>query len=74
MLTYLSPKISTSEGRKKTHIHTLRNKKQRHEIRRKLRNVASDPRVGELYITTDLDELAADVDAFINMMAQDTKK
>jgi CelD/BcsL family acetyltransferase involved in cellulose biosynthesis len=49
-------------------------KKQRHEIRRKLRNVASNPVKSELYFTEDLASLEPDMEAFINMMAQDPNK
>jgi len=49
-------------------------KKQRHEIRRKLRNVEQSLAEGSLYITQDPDRLKADVDAFITMMAQDPNK
>ncbi|MFW5713585.1 MAG: GNAT family N-acetyltransferase [Brevefilum sp.] len=49
-------------------------KKQRHEIRRKLRNVEQDLAEGELYFTEDPDKLEADVDAFLDMMAQDPNK
>jgi CelD/BcsL family acetyltransferase involved in cellulose biosynthesis len=49
-------------------------KKQRHEIRRKLRNVEQSPLEGKLYFTESPDSLEADVDAFIEMMAQDPNK
>ncbi len=49
-------------------------KKQRHEIRRKLRNVEQDLAEGDLYFTQDPEKLETDVDAFIDMMAQDPNK
>lgn len=49
-------------------------KKQRHEIRRKLRNVEQDLAQGGLYFTEDAENLAGDVDAFLDMMAQDPNK
>jgi CelD/BcsL family acetyltransferase involved in cellulose biosynthesis len=49
-------------------------KKQRHEIRRKLRNVESSLHEGDLYITEDPSLLFSDVETFINMMAQDPAK
>ncbi len=49
-------------------------KKQRHEIRRKLRNVQQSLAVSDLYITSEADRLEADMEAFIEMMAQDPNK
>jgi CelD/BcsL family acetyltransferase involved in cellulose biosynthesis len=49
-------------------------KKQRHEIRRKLRNVEQDLVEGDLYFTEDIEKLEADLDAFLDMMAQDPNK
>ncbi|MDY6847124.1 MAG: GNAT family N-acetyltransferase [Chloroflexota bacterium] len=49
-------------------------KKQRHEIRRKLRNVEQSLAEGDLYFTEDIEKLQADVQTFINMMAQDPNK
>jgi CelD/BcsL family acetyltransferase involved in cellulose biosynthesis len=49
-------------------------KKQRHEIRRKLRNLDSSPVEGAFYIVEKVDELQAEVDAFLDMMAQDPSK
>ncbi len=49
-------------------------KKQRHEIRRKLRNVAQDLVEPDFYVVEDPDTLDAEVDAFIAMMAQDPIK
>jgi len=49
-------------------------KKQRHEIRRKLRNVQQSLAVSDLYITSEADRLESDVDAFIEMMSQDPNK
>jgi CelD/BcsL family acetyltransferase involved in cellulose biosynthesis len=49
-------------------------KKQRHEIRRKLRNVEQSLMVSDLYILDDEDRLHADTQAFIDMMAQDPNK
>ncbi|QRN82195.1 GNAT family N-acetyltransferase [Chloroflexota bacterium] len=49
-------------------------KKQRHEIRRKLRNAEADPVEPGMYFVEDPDILDAEVNAFINMMAQDPEK
>lgn len=49
-------------------------KKQRHEIRRKLRNAETDPVEPGLYFVEDPAALDAEVDAFIEMMAQDPEK
>lgn len=49
-------------------------KKQRHEIRRKLRNVEQDLAVADLYFTEDPEMLEQDIDAFIEIMAQDPNK
>jgi CelD/BcsL family acetyltransferase involved in cellulose biosynthesis len=49
-------------------------KKQRHEIRRKLRNVEGSLAEGALYFTEDEETLESDVEAFIEMMAQDPNK
>ena len=49
-------------------------KKQRHEIRRKLRNVDQDLAVADLYFTEDPELLEQDIDAFLEMMAQDPNK
>jgi CelD/BcsL family acetyltransferase involved in cellulose biosynthesis len=49
-------------------------KKQRHEIRRKLRNIEQGPQETALYFTTDPHQLETDVETFINMMAQDPYK
>jgi len=49
-------------------------KKQRHEIRRKLRNVTQSLAEGSLYITEDPGQLESDVNTFINMMEQDPNK
>jgi len=49
-------------------------KKQRHEIRRKLRNVDQSLAEPGLYFTEDEENLEADVQAFIDMMAQDPNK
>ena len=49
-------------------------KKQRHEIRRKLRNAETDPVEPGLYVVEDPALLEAEVDAFIAMMAQDPEK
>ena len=49
-------------------------KKQRHEIRRKLRNVEQDLAVADLYFTEDPELLEKDIDAFLDMMAQDPNK
>ncbi len=49
-------------------------KKQRHEIRRKLRNADTDPVQPGLYFVEDPEMLDVEVDAFIDMMAQDPEK
>lgn len=49
-------------------------KKQRHEIRRKLRNVAQSPLESNLYFVDDLNRLSDETQAFIEMMAQDPNK
>ncbi len=49
-------------------------KKQRHEIRRKLRNVEQSLAEGDWYIARDKDSLHAETQAFIDMMAQDPNK
>lgn len=49
-------------------------KKQRHEIRRKLRNVERSLVESNLYFTEDEENLNLDVQAFIEMMAQDPNK
>jgi len=49
-------------------------KKQRHEIRRKLRNVEQDLAEADLYFTEDSGKLEQDINEFIEMMAQDPNK
>ena len=49
-------------------------KKQRHEIRRKLRNVEQSLAEADLYFTVDAESLDVDVQTFIEMMAQDPNK
>ncbi len=49
-------------------------KKQRHEIRRKLRNVEQSLEVGGFYIVDDAAQVEADTAAIIKMMAQDPTK
>ena len=49
-------------------------KKQRHEIRRKLRNVEQSLVNSALYISQDPERLEEDVQVFIEMMAQDPNK
>jgi CelD/BcsL family acetyltransferase involved in cellulose biosynthesis len=49
-------------------------KKQRHEIRRKLRNVEQSLAEPGSYIVTDAETLTAETQAFIDMMAQDPSK
>ena len=49
-------------------------KKQRHEIRRKMRNVSQNPLEGNFYFVEDLDRLHDETQAFIEMMAQDPNK
>ena len=49
-------------------------KKQRHEIRRKLRNMAQSPAESGFYIVSEDDDLQAETEVFIEMMAQDPHK
>ena len=49
-------------------------KKQRHEIRRKMRNVENSLVESDLYFTENPETLREDVDSFIKMMAQDPNK
>jgi len=49
-------------------------KKQRHEIRRKMRNVETSLADSDLYFTEDTEKLESDVDEFIAMMEQDPNK
>jgi CelD/BcsL family acetyltransferase involved in cellulose biosynthesis len=49
-------------------------KKQRHEIRRKLRNIEKSLVESDIYFTNDEKNLSSDVQAFIEMMAQDPNK
>ncbi len=49
-------------------------KKQRHEIRRKLRNVEGGPAAPNLYFVEDPQTLYAETQAFIDLMAQDPNK
>jgi CelD/BcsL family acetyltransferase involved in cellulose biosynthesis len=49
-------------------------KKQRHEIRRKLRNVEQSLAEGNFYFVEEKDKLQAETQAFIDMMAQDPSK
>ena len=49
-------------------------KKQRHEIRRKMRNLESNLVVSDFYIVQDRDQLTSETQALIDMMAQDPIK
>jgi CelD/BcsL family acetyltransferase involved in cellulose biosynthesis len=49
-------------------------KKQRHEIRRKLRKIAQGPAIAELTFSEYGDQLESEMDDFIAMMAQDPAK
>jgi CelD/BcsL family acetyltransferase involved in cellulose biosynthesis len=49
-------------------------KKQRHEIRRKMRRVEENGNVVRWYIVTDASRLEAEVDAFLDLMAGDPDK
>jgi CelD/BcsL family acetyltransferase involved in cellulose biosynthesis len=49
-------------------------KKQRHEIRRKMRRAAEAEVPAELYFTTEADMLEADMESFLSLMAQDEDK
>jgi CelD/BcsL family acetyltransferase involved in cellulose biosynthesis len=49
-------------------------KKQRHEIRRKMRRAAESEVPVEVYFTTEADALEADMEAFLGLMAQDEEK
>ncbi|MBG0787977.1 MAG: GNAT family N-acetyltransferase [Anaerolineaceae bacterium] len=72
--TRLQPSpIVALPGDFEAYLMTL-DKKQRHEIRRKLRNAEADPVVPGMYFVEDPEILAAELDAFIDMMAQDPEK
>lgn len=49
-------------------------KKQRHEIRRKMRRAAEAETPAEVYITTEKAQLEADMESFLGLMAQDEEK
>ncbi len=49
-------------------------KKQRHEIRRKMRRAAEADPAAEVYITADAGQLEVDMEAFLALMAQDEEK
>lgn len=49
-------------------------KKQRHEIRRKMRRAAESEVPAEVYITTDGAQLEDDMESFLGLMAQDEEK
>ena len=49
-------------------------KKQRHEIRRKLRNMDANPVESGFYFVDNSEKLQAEVDAFLDMMTQDPNK
>lgn len=49
-------------------------KKQRHEIRRKMRRAAEAEVPAELYFTTEADKLEEDMESFLALMAQDEEK
>jgi CelD/BcsL family acetyltransferase involved in cellulose biosynthesis len=49
-------------------------KKQRHEIRRKMRRAAEDDIPAEVYITKDKELLEEDIEAFLALMAHDPEK
>jgi len=49
-------------------------KKQRHEIRRKWRNVENSLAKPDFYVVEDREQLAPETEAFISMMAQDPNK
>ncbi len=67
-----SPNI-TLPGDFETYLAGI-DKKQRHEIRRKLRNLDTSPVDGGFYIVQEADQLHAEVEAFLDMMAQDPSK
>jgi CelD/BcsL family acetyltransferase involved in cellulose biosynthesis len=72
--TRLQPSpVITLPGDFETYLAGL-DKKQRHEIRRKLRNAEADPLEPGLTVVEDPATLDAEVDAFIEMMAQDPDK
>jgi CelD/BcsL family acetyltransferase involved in cellulose biosynthesis len=72
--TRLQPSpVITLPGDFETYLAGI-DKKQRHEIRRKLRNAEADPVEPGLTIVDDPAKLDAEVDAFIEMMAQDPAK
>jgi len=49
-------------------------KKQRHEIRRKMRRAAEVETPAEVYITTEKAQLEVDMESFLGLMAQDEEK
>jgi CelD/BcsL family acetyltransferase involved in cellulose biosynthesis len=49
-------------------------KKQRHEIRRKMRRAAEAEVPAEVYFSTEVERLEADMDVFLGLMAQDKDK
>jgi CelD/BcsL family acetyltransferase involved in cellulose biosynthesis len=49
-------------------------KKQRHEIRRKMRRAAEAEVPAEVYFTTDCSQLEADMELFLGLMVQDEEK
>ena len=72
--TRLQPSpVVTLPGDFEAYLMSL-DKKQRHEIRRKLRNADADPVQPGLYFVEDPEVLDAEVDAFIDMMAEDPEK
>jgi len=56
-----------------TYLNAI-DKKQRHEIRRKMRRAAEAEIPAELYITSEAGNLEADMEAFLGLMAQDEEK
>jgi CelD/BcsL family acetyltransferase involved in cellulose biosynthesis len=61
------------EGDFERYLETI-DKKQRHEIRRKLRRLDNSGVSHRLYITKDEERLPGDIDTFLNLMAFDEQK
>jgi CelD/BcsL family acetyltransferase involved in cellulose biosynthesis len=70
--TYHAPYIPLV-GDYETYLASI-DKKQRHEIRRKMRRAEEDERKVQWYIVSDSSTLEAEVDAFLKLMAEEPEK
>lgn len=70
--TYPSPAIPLP-GNFEAYLAGL-DKKQRHEIRRKMRRVEESGRPTRWYIVSQVDSLEAEIEAFLDLMAHDPEK